>query len=238
MSASIWNPGTTPLNVDAESSNLSQVFTLSAGQTLLTLSSFSYTPGSGSIAVYRNGQKLILGTDFLESSGTTVTLTFDTADAGEKLEVCGIIGSSAVNAQAAAVSAAEAAASEANAAASAASIALAEGETLVKQEDTLVGAARLPVGTTAQRPTGSLGRLRYNSTLNQFEGYGASGWGTIGGGSGATGGGTDKVFVETDQTITTNYTLTASKNAMTAGPVTIADGATVTVPTGATWTIV
>jgi hypothetical protein len=46
------------------------------------------------------------------------------------------------------------------------------------------------------------------------------------------------VFVETDQTITTSYTLTAGKNAMTAGPVTVASGATVTVPSGAAWVIV
>lgn len=110
--------------------------------------------------------------------------------------------------------------------------------TTTVSKDTATGAAFMPVGTTAQRPTGSLGYLRYNNTLNQFEGYGASGWGTIGGGSGATGGGTDKVFVETDVTITTDYTITTNKNAMTAGPVTINSGITVTVPSGSTWTIV
>lgn len=54
----------------------------------------------------------------------------------------------------------------------------------------------------------------------------------------ATGGGTDRVFFEGDQTITTSYTLTANKNAMSPGPVAISTGATVTVPTGATWTVV
>ena len=52
------------------------------------------------------------------------------------------------------------------------------------------------------------------------------------GGGGATGGGTDKVFFESDQTITTNYTLTANKNAHTVSP-TINSGVTVTVPSGA-----
>lgn len=108
--------------------------------------------------------------------------------------------------------------------------------TTTVSRDTATGAAFMPVGTTAQRPTGSLGYLRYNNTLNQFEGYGASGWGTIG--SGATGGGTDKAFVETDVTITTDYTITTNKNAMTAGPVTINNGVTVTVPSGSTWTVV
>jgi hypothetical protein len=39
-------------------------------------------------------------------------------------------------------------------------------------------------------------------------------------------------------TLTTNYTITTSKNAMTAGPVTINSGVTVTVPSGSTWTVV
>lgn len=99
------------------------------------------------------------------------------------------------------------------------------------------GSIILPVGTTAQRDAGTpTGYLRYNSTLSQFEGYGAAGWGKVGGG--ATGGGTDSAFYENDQTITTNYTLTAGKNAMSAGPITIADGVTVTIGTGQTWTIV
>ena len=56
--------------------------------------------------------------------------------------------------------------------------------------------------------------------------------------SGAQGGGTDKIFYENDQTVTANYTITSGKNAMTAGPIAIADGVTVTIPSGSTWTIV
>jgi hypothetical protein len=55
--------------------------------------------------------------------------------------------------------------------------------------------------------------------------------------SAATGAGTDKVFLENGFTVTTNYTLTANKNAGSFGPVTIADGIVVTIPTGAAWTI-
>ena len=58
------------------------------------------------------------------------------------------------------------------------------------------------------------------------------------GGAGATGGGTDEVFYENDQTVTTNYELTANKNAMSAGPLTINSSISVTVPSGATWVIV
>ena len=44
------------------------------------------------------------------------------------------------------------------------------------------GAANIPAGTTGQRPgSPAAGQFRYNSTLNQFEGY-TSSWGAIGGG--------------------------------------------------------
>lgn len=59
-----------------------------------------------------------------------------------------------------------------------------------------------------------------------------------GGGGGATGGGTDQVFHENDQVVTADYTITAGKNAVTAGPVTINPGITVTVPSGSTWVVV
>ena len=104
-------------------------------------------------------------------------------------------------------------------------------------KDSTTGAAAMPAGTTAQRPASlSLGQFRYNTTLSKWEGYNGSAWGSIGGG--ATGGGGDAVFVETNQTITADYTLTSGFNAMSAGPVTIANGVTVTIPTGATWTVV
>jgi hypothetical protein len=56
--------------------------------------------------------------------------------------------------------------------------------------------------------------------------------------AGAVGGGTDKIFWENDQTVTTSYTLTSNKNAVTAGPVSVNTGVTVTIPTGGVWTVV
>jgi hypothetical protein len=67
-------------------------------------------------------------------------------------------------------------------------------------------------------------------------GSGTLSWSAAGGG--ATGGGTDDVFYENSQTVTTSYTLTAGKNAMSAGPITIDSGVTVTVPSGASYVIV
>lgn len=63
-------------------------------------------------------------------------------------------------------------------------------------------------------------------------------WATVAAGGGATGGGTDKVFYENDTTVTTDYTITTNKNAVTAGPVTVNAGVTVTVPSGSAWVIV
>ena len=94
----------------------------------------------------------------------------------------------------------------------------------------------IPVGTTAQRPTGATGYLRFNSTTSLFEGYNGTAWGSIGGG--ATGGGTDQIFYLNGQTVNTSYSIPSGQNAGTFGPVTIAGGAVVTVPSGSTWSVV
>ena len=59
-----------------------------------------------------------------------------------------------------------------------------------------------------------------------------------GGGGGATGGGANQVFFENDQMVTNNYTIPGNKNAGTFGPITIDSGITVTVSSGAVWTVV
>lgn len=95
----------------------------------------------------------------------------------------------------------------------------------------------IPVGTSGQRPgTPTAGMIRFNSSILQYEGYNGTAWGTIGGG--AKGGGTDQVFIENDQSVTTDYTLTAGKNAVTAGPITVNNGVTVTIPSNQSWSIV
>ena len=68
-------------------------------------------------------------------------------------------------------------------------------------------------------------------------GSGVTSWGTVPAGA-PTGGGTDKVFFENEQTVDTDYTLTSSNNAVSAGPVTVASGVTVTIPAGAAWVVV
>ena len=97
------------------------------------------------------------------------------------------------------------------------------------------GSITLPNGTTAERPSPTAGMIRYNTTENTFEGYAAGQWGSIGGG--ATGAGGDQVFYENELTVTTSYTLTTARNAMSTGPITIDSGITVTVPTDQRWVI-
>ena len=60
-------------------------------------------------------------------------------------------------------------------------------------------------------------------------------WGVAGG---AVGGGTDQVFWENGQAVTTNYSITNGKNAGSFGPITINSGVTVTVGSGETWSVV
>ena len=90
--------------------------------------------------------------------------------------------------------------------------------------------------------TNGAGYLTSSSTLSSSNLSGAlpaiDGSNLTGISAGATGGGSDEVFYENDQTVTTNYTITNGKNAMSAGPITINSGVTVTVGSGETLTIV
>lgn len=84
-------------------------------------------------------------------------------------------------------------------------------------------------GASVIVPTGER-RLVYSDGTNIYEIGGAGG--------GATGGGSDEIFYENGQTVTTSYTIPAGKNAMSAGPITINSGVTVTVGAGQVWTVV
>jgi type II secretory pathway component GspD/PulD (secretin) len=56
--------------------------------------------------------------------------------------------------------------------------------------------------------------------------------------AGAKGGGTDKIFWENGQTVGFDYTISSGANAGSFGPIAIGASVTVTVPSGATWTVV
>ena len=101
---------------------------------------------------------------------------------------------------------------------------------------TATGSIKIATGTTAERPSSpTTGDFRFNTTTTAAEIYNGSAFVSVGGG--ASGGGSDEVFVENDQTVTTNYTITTNRNAMSTGPITINSGVSVTVPSGSNYVI-
>lgn len=108
---------------------------------------------------------------------------------------------------------------------------------------------QLPVGTTAQRPaSASYGTLRFNTTLDNVEVYksdsdgtGTDGWGAIGGGGPSRG--RDSIIRTNRNYINENITIGTSggetfANGMSAGPITIQAGYTVTIESGSSWSVV
>ena len=109
---------------------------------------------------------------------------------------------------------------------------------------------RVPAGTTAQRPTGvSVGTLRFNSTLDAAEiykaddGTGSAGWAPISGGGPSLG--EDSIIRCNGTTIAENITIgpTANNDAkftygFSHGPITLSNSYTITIETGAIWTII
>ncbi len=109
---------------------------------------------------------------------------------------------------------------------------------------------RLPTGTQANRPTGvSVGTLRFNTDIDAAEiykaddGTGSAGWASVAGGGPSLG--DDSIIRTNNDTISENITVGPSANGddkftngMSAGPIEIANGYTVTVESGASWSIV
>jgi hypothetical protein len=94
------------------------------------------------------------------------------------------------------------------------------------------GAAVIPSGTEAQRPTPATGQLRFNTDATSFEGYNGTEWGSIGGGA------TSDAIYENSATITENITIVTGRNGMSTGPITINSGVTVTVESGARYVVI
>jgi hypothetical protein len=88
---------------------------------------------------------------------------------------------------------------------------------------------------TSASPTGvAAGDLWIDSTASAsplLKAYSGSGWVQLGS--------SDDVFMRLNlKTINTNYTIPSGYNGVTAGPITIADGVTVTIPDGSAWSVV
>ena len=74
-------------------------------------------------------------------------------------------------------------------------------------------------------------------TATSFSGDGSS-LSNLPAGAPVGGASTNTVFFENDTAVAVNYQITSTKNAMSAGPISINAGIAVTVPSGSSWTIV
>ena len=198
-----------------------QNYTATAGQTV-----FAANYDSGYVDIWLNGIKLVEGSseDFTASTGTTITLTTG-ANAGDDVSIISYGTFTLADHYTKVVS-------DARYYQQSQLYTQTQTDAGFVDQTSETGAAKIPTGTTAQRDASpATGALRFNSTDTSFEGYDGSEWGSIGGGA------ADGVFYENEQNVTANYTIVSTKNAMTAGPININSGVTVTIETGARWVV-
>ena len=125
--------------------------------------------------------------------------------------------------------------------------------TLGDTDFTAIGASATPAVGEVFTPTGAgsgtgtassfqgnaVGEVWLNTQTSppKLQIYNGSAW-LDAGGAGAVGAGGDQIFLEVDQTLSTSYSVTSGKNAITAGPLTIAASQTLTIPSGSNLVIV
>jgi hypothetical protein len=86
--------------------------------------------------------------------------------------------------------------------------------------------------------SGFSGLSGYSGYSGAAGGGGTSGYSGFSGYSGLNGSfAAAGVFVENETVVTTNYTLTAGKNAESVGPITVNPGVTITIPSGQRWVV-
>ena len=213
----IGNPITLTTNI--ASKTISAIAT--ASQT-----SFNVTGGYriNQIAVYRNGVKLVSGRDFTALDGSTVTL-LSPATLNDVLEFH-IFDDFSVS----------------DAIQTAGAEQTLSGNLTITGTLTGTGAAstefRAAIGISSAGTVIGAGitQLNFVGAGNTFAVTGNTMDVSISGG--AMGGGSNRIFFENDITVTDDYTITTGKNAMSAGPLTINAGVTITIPSGSDWTIV
>lgn len=114
MTASIWSgSGIIASTANADNSYLQQQFTgaqgiVSAGNTTFMLTTFAYAPGTNSLDVYISGVHQDITSNYLETSGTSVTI-LGLVDATDDILIKGLVGSTGATSAAASAAAAAAA---------------------------------------------------------------------------------------------------------------------------------
>ena len=209
-------------------SNSASAASTSASNAASSASAASTSASNASTSATNAANSATAASNSASTASTQATNAANSASAAATSETNA--ASSASAASTSATNAANSATAAAGSATAAAASAAEAANKVAKTSDT--GSAVIPSGTTAERDgTPSNGYFRYNSDLDSFEGYVDGAWGGVGG---AQAGG---VIYENGTTISTNYTLGTGKNGMSVGPITVASGVSVTVPSGARWVV-
>lgn len=257
MTASLFGGGSS-INVNATGTLVPQQFTPTDGQTVFTLTSFTYTINTNSLLVFINGTLQVPGTDYTETSSSSFTLAapvystdavraigfplanFFQAGVGTNLTDIPTVAIIQNNKQ----TWLGTVAGSANAITGSSTpipAALTAGMVfrfIASAPNT--GAMTLTIGTLAAVPIKKSSALGLTDTAAGdiitgcayqvvYDGTYFQLSGGVGSGGGASAGG---VVYENSHTISSDYTMSAGKSGHTIGTLTVATGKTVTIPTG------
>jgi len=186
-------------------------FVATAGQTL-----FSFTYTAGYLDVFLNGVKLRNTEDFAATNGNTVVLVTG-ATVGDEVDMVALYNFAAIDAYS-------------------------QGDSDARFEPIDSAYTKSETDTRYLQPTGDGSNLTGIDALPTQSGNSgeflttngtAASWATLDTDANTT----TKGMYENHSVISTSYSITANNNAMSAGPITVNSGITVTVPATSTWTI-